>query len=373
MIEVKVVSTKKELEQFVKFQFEIFKNNDFWVPPLIFDEMDTFDKSKNPTLKNCDIRLLLAYKNHKIVGRVAAVVNWEEVNKLGKSKTRFGWFDVIDDVEVTKALLDEVYKFGKEKGMDHVEGPLGFSNLDKVGVLIEGFDQLSTAISWYSMPYYKEHFEKLGYQQEKVWQETIFSFDNVNADAFLRASSLIASRYNISIKNFKKTAEILPYVNDMFQLFNETYSKLESFVAVTPEQIEHIKDKFIKFINPEYIKFILDKDNNILAFAIVMPNFAQALQKAKGKLFPFGWWHILDAKKNSKEAVFYLIGVTPEYQNKGITALIMADYYKVFKEKGIKTCISTPELVDNHAIHNLWKNFGPKVNKMRATYIKSID
>ncbi len=373
MITIKEVTTKKELKDFILFSFDLFKGNDAWVAPLISEEMETFDNQKNPNLKNCDVKLLLAYKDNKIVGKVAAIINRIEVENLGKKKTRFGWFDVIDDIEVTKALLDEVSKFGEENGMDHIEGPLGFSNLDKVGVLIEGFDQLSTAISWYSMPYYKEHFEKLGYKQEKVWQETIFSFDNVNADAFLRASKLIEKRYDIRVKNFTKTSEILPYVDGMFQLFNDSYSKLDSFVAVTPEQIENIKSKFIKFINPEYIKFILDKEKNILAFAIVMPNFAQALQKANGRLFPFGWWHILDAKKNSKEAVFYLIGVTPEYQNKGITALIMAEYYKVFKEKGIRTCISTPELVENHAIHNLWKNFDPKINKMRATYIKDIN
>lgn len=372
MITIKEVSTKKDLKDFVLFSFDLFKNNPYWVPPLIFDEIETFDKEKNPNLKNCDIKLFLAYKNGKIVGKVAVIVNWGEVKELGKPKTRFGWFDVIDDIEVTRLLLEKVEEFGKEKGMTHIEGPLGFSNLDKVGVLIKGFDQLSTAISWYSMPYYKDHFEQLGLKQEKVWQETYFSFANVDGDKLIKASSLIEKRYKISIKNFKNTSEILPYVDEMFLLFNETYSKLDSFVAVTEEKVSYIKSKFIKFINPEYIKFILDENNKMLAFAIVMPNFALALQKAKGKLFPFGWWHILNAKKNSKEAVFYLIGVLPEYQNKGITALIMAEYYKVFTKKGITKCISTPELIDNYAIHNLWRNFDPVLNKMRATYIKEF-
>jgi hypothetical protein len=372
MITVKEVHTKKEMKDFVLFSFDLFKNNPYWVPPLISEEMETFDKEKNPNLKNCDIQLYLAYKNNTIVGKVAAIVNWQEVNQLNKKKTRFGWFDVIDDIEVTKALLEKVEEFGKAKGMDHYEGPLGFSNLDKVGVLTEGFNELGTMISWYSMPYYKEHFEKLGLTPEKEYQESVFSMLDVNPAPFIRASQMIKERYKLTALNFKKSEDIMPYVDQMFDLFNKTYSVLQSFVAVTPEQIEHIKKKHISFINPEYIKFIMDENNNMIAFTIVMPNFAKALQKAKGKLFPIGFWHLLQAKKHSKEAVFYLIGVTPEFQNKGVTAIIFEEYYKVFKAKNIDTCIRTPELEENNAMHNLWKNFNPRINKRRKTYLKNF-
>lgn len=372
MITVKEVTSKKETKAFIQFSFEVFKGNPNWVPPLISEELETFDKENNPNLKNCDIKLFLAYKNNKIVGKVAAIVNWEEVNQLGKKKTRFGWFDVIDDIEVTKALLEKVEEFGKEKGMDHIEGPLGFSNLDKVGVLTEGFDQLSTMISWYSQPYYKEHFKQLGLQVEKKYQESVFSFFDVDPAPYIRASKMIQQRYKLKVLNFTKSSEIMPYVDDMFQLFNSTYDKLQSFVAVTQEQIDYIKKKHISFINPEYIKFILDENDKMIAFTIVMPSFAKALQKANGKLLPFGWWHLLQAKKHSKEVVFYLIGILPEYQNKGITAIIFDEYYKVFKAKNIETCIRTPELEENHAMHNLWKNFNPKINKRRCTFIKEI-
>ncbi len=372
MIQVKEVKSKKDLKNFVLFQFEIFKGNPYWVPPLISEEMSTFDPEKNPNLKNCEIKLFLAYKNNKIAGRVAAIVNWEEVKKLERKKTRFGWFDVIDDIEVTQALLENVIAFGKEKGLESVEGPQGFSNLDKVGVLTEGFDEQGSMITWYSKPYYKEHFEQLGYSVGKEYQESVFSFLDVNIAPYRRASQMLQSRYNVKILNFTKSEEIMPYVDEMFALFNEVYPKLQSFVPVSDEQIEFIKNKHIGFINPEYIKFILDEDNKMIGFVIVMPSFSDALQKAKGKLFPFGWWHLLQAKKHSKAVDFYLIGIDPKWQNKGITAIFFDEYYKVFEEKGIKTCVRTPELEENHAMHNLWKNFNPRINKRRCTFTKKI-
>src|SRR5574343_81861 len=299
MITIKEALTKKEMKDYVMFSFELYKNNPYWIPPIIAEELETFDKTKNPALQTAEAHFYLAYKNGKIVGKVAAIINWEEVNLLEKRKVRFGWFDAIDDIEVTKALLSKVEELGKKHQMDHMEGPMGFSNLDKVGVLSEGFDK-------------------------------------------------------------------------MFDLFNETYSKLQSFVPINDIQKNYFKKKYISFINPEFIKFIMDKNDNMIAFAIVMPGFAQALKKANGKLFPFGFYHLLQARKHSKEVVFYLIGVTPEYQSKGVTAIIFDEYYKVCQAKGIETCIRTPELEENHAIHNLWKNFNTRVNKRRRTYRKEL-
>ncbi|MCG2611847.1 GNAT family N-acetyltransferase [Flavobacterium sp. SM15] len=372
MITIKEISSQKELKEFILFSFELFKNNPYWIPPIIADELESFNKDKNPAFKNADVHFYLAYKNGKIAGKIIAIINWDEVNLLGKKKVRFGWFDAIDDIEVTKALLNKVSEFGKQQGMDHIEGPMGFSNLDKVGVLTEGFDQLGTMISWYSPPYYKEHFEKLGMVKEKEYFESYFSMEAVNPEPFQRASKMIKERYGLKVLNFKKSEEVMPYVDQMFDLFNSTYSSLQSFVAINDETKEYFKKKYISFINPEYIKFIIDKDEKMIGFTVVMPSFERALQKAKGKLFPFGFIHLLQAKKNAKEVVFYLIGVSPEYQNKGITAVIFDEYYKVFKEKGIKRFIRTPELEENHAMHNLWKNFDPTIHKRRRTYRKEI-
>lgn len=372
MIEIKEAFTKKEMKDFIMFSFELYKNNTYWIPPIIADELETFDKTKNPTLQTAEAHFYLAYKDNKIVGKIAAIINWEEVNLLEKRKVRFGWFDVIDDIEVTKALLTKVEELGRKHHMNHMEGPMGFSNLDKVGILSEGFDQMGNMITWYSLPYYITHFEQLGLNKEKEYIESNFSFSNINPEPFQKASVLIKKRYELRSLNFTKTKDIMPYVDKMFDLFNETYSKLQSFVPINDIQKEYFKKKYIGFINPEFIKFILDKNDNMIAFAIVMPGFAQALKKANGKLFPFGFYHLLQARKHSKEVVFYLIGVTPEYQSKGVTAIIFDEYYKICQEKGIETCIRTPELEENHAIHNLWKNFNSKITKRRRTYMKTL-
>lgn len=372
MITIKEAVTKKEILEYIKFPFSLYKGHPYWVPPLIDDELETFNKTKNPAFKSAEAKFFIAYKDGKIAGRIAAIVNWDEVNDQGKRKTRFGWWDVIDDVEVTKALLDKVIEFGKERQLDHVEGPMGFSNLDKVGVVTEGFEAMGSMITWYNYPYYSKHLEQLGYVKEKEYVENKFPFENVKPEFFLKINDLIKKRYHLKSLNFTKTKDIMPYVDKMFDLFNSSYAELSSFVAITDVQKEYFKKKYISFINPEYIKFVEDKDHNLVAFSIVMPSFSEALRKANGKLFPFGLFHLLNARKNSKEVLFYLIGVDPFYQSKGVTALIFNEYYETFKQKGIQNCIRTPELENNLAIQNLWKHFDPVVFRRRKTYTIGI-
>ncbi|MBM6499151.1 GTP cyclohydrolase [Flavobacterium macrobrachii] len=372
MITIVEANSKQLLKDFVKFPFELYKNHPFWVPPLIADEMETFDKDKNPAFKSAEAYFYLAYKNNKIVGRIAAIINWNEVKEQQKSKVRFGWWETIDDVEVTKALLEKVYELGRKNNLEHVEGPMGFSNLDKVGVMTEGFEEMGSMITWYNYPYYASHLDKLGYVKEKEYLENKFPFENVKPEFFLKAQELIKKRYQLRPLNFTKTKDIMPFVDQMFDLFNKSYASLSSFVAITDIQKEYFKKKYISFINPEYIKFVLDKDDQIVAFSIVMPSFSEALRKANGKLFPFGFYHLLQARKNSKDVLFYLIGVDPEYQSKGVTAIIFNEYYNTFTEKGIKNCIRTPELADNHAIHNIWKHFNPEIFRRRCTFKKNL-
>jgi hypothetical protein len=368
MITIQEAKTKKELTDYIKFPFSLYKNNKYWVPPIIADELETFDKTKNPAFENAEAYFYIAYKNNEIVGRIAAIINWSEVNDQQKKKVRFGWFDVIDDIEVTKVLLEKVYELGRKNNLEHVEGPMGFSNLDKVGVLTEGFDEIGTMITWYNHPYYASHFEQLGYEKEKEYLESKFPFENVKPEFFEKANDLVKRRYQLSPLNFKTTKEVMPHVDKMFDLFNASYASLSSFVAISDIQKEYFKKKYISFINPEFIKFVEDKDHNIVAFSIVMPSFSEALQKSKGKLFPFGFLHLLKAKNQSKDMIFYLIGVHPDYQNKAVTAIIFNEYYLTFKEKGVINCFRTPELADNVAIHNLWKHFFPVVHKRRCTF-----
>jgi len=368
MITIIEATTKKLLKEYIKFPFLLYKNHPYWVPPLIQDDLETFDKTKNPAFHSAEAYFYIAYKDNKIVGRIAAIINWDEVNDQQKKKVRFGWWDVIDDIEVTKALLEKVYELGRKNNLEYVEGPMGFSNLDKVGVLTEGFDEIGSMITWYNYPYYKEHLEQLGYVKEKEYLENKFPFSNVKPESFFKIQELIKKRYQLKPLNFTKTKDIMPYVDEMFDVFNKSYASLSSFVAITDIQKEYFKKKYISFINPEYIKFVLDKDDKMVAFSIVMPSFSEALKKANGKLFPFGFYHLLKAKKESKEVLFYLIGVLPEYQNKGVTAIIFNECYNTFTEKGIQNCIRTPELEDNTAIHLIWKHFDPVTFRRRRTY-----
>lgn len=372
MINIKEATTKKEKKQFVTFPFSLYKNNKYWVPPIINAEVDSFDPTINPAFDTAEARFFLAYRGKDIVGRVAAIVNWDEINKQEVRKMRFGWFDMIDDIEVSKALINKVQEIGKSHNLEFIEGPVGFSNLDKVGVLTDGFDELGTMITWYNHPYYKDHLEQLGFKKEKGYLEYRFPFKNADPKFFSKAAGLIKKRYKLKAINFKSSKDIMPYVDSMFDLFNESYSKLSSFVAINEVQKKYFKEKYISFINPQFIKYVADENDNLVAFAVTMPSFSRALQKSKGKLFPFGFLHFLKAKKKNEDAIFYLIGVHPDYQNKGVTAILFDEYHKSFSAAGIKNCIRTPELEDNIAIQQLWKNFDPRIAKKRSTYRRNL-
>ncbi|MGI9532391.1 GTP cyclohydrolase [Lutimonas sp.] len=372
MIKIQEISTKKELKQFVKFPFSLYKDNKFWVPPIISEEIASFDKTENPVFEHADARLFLAFKEGRIVGRIAAIINHLEIDIQKVPRMRFGWMDFIDDLEVSKALLDTIYEIGKKEKLEFIEGPLGFSNLDKVGVLTEGFDIVSTMITWYNYPYYFEHYKEYGLVPNQKFIETKFLMKDVGIKKYRRYASIVRERYKLKAINFRSTKEVLPYVEEMFALFNKAYADLSSFVPVSDKQIAYLKRKFISFINPEYIKFIVDEQGKLVTFSITMPSFARALQKANGKLFPTGFMHLLKAKKHSKSSVFFLIGILPEYQKKGVTAIVFDEFFKTYQEKGVTEMIITPELEENKDIQLIWKNFKPIIYKRRCTMRKDI-
>ena len=372
MIKIKEVSTRLGLREFVKFPFSLYKKNPYWVPPIINEELDSFDVEKNPVFEHAEARFFLAYKKNTPVGRIAVIANQIEIEQQQINRLRFGWIDFIDDLEVSKALLDKAYEIGKSKGLEFIEGPLGFSNLDKVGVLTHGFDQLSTMITWYNHPYYLTHFKTYGLEVAQKFIETNFFLKDVNIEKYRRFANVVKQKYGLKSINFTSTKEVMPYVEEMFALFNKSYKKLSTFVPITDKQIAHYKNKFIKFINPEYIKFIVDKEDKLVTFSITMPSFARALQKANGKLFPFGFLHLLHAKKYSNKAVFFLIGILPEYQKKGVTAIVFDEFFKTYKKKGVEQLLITPELENNKDIQLIWKNFSPQIHKKRCTVKKDI-
>ena len=373
-IVIKEAKTKAEYLAFIKFPYSLYKENPNWVPPLINDEIETIDPDLNPVYQNANASFFLAYQGEKIVGRIAAIVNWIEVKEIKKSKVRFGWFDVIDNINVTKSLIDCVIKFGKDHNLESVEGPLGFSNLDKAGLLIKGYEEQNTMITLYNHPYYSEHLKKLGFNEAAKWVEYEIKIDDFESspEKVKRFSKLIMERYNLTLLNFKNRKAIIPYVDQMFELLDKTYNKLQSYVPIQDYQIENYKKRFLKFINPDFIKCIIDQQGKLICFSITMPSFTEALKKVNGKLTLFNSIHILKAMYFNKRASFYLIGVRPDYQNKGITAIIFNEMQKLFNKQNINIVETNPELEENTAIQKLWKNYEHRLHKRRATFSKKI-
>ncbi|MPT33305.1 MAG: N-acetyltransferase [Chryseobacterium sp.] len=369
---IKQVVTENDLTNFIKFPMDLYKNNPNFVPPLINDEKNIWNKEENPALLYSVAKQFLAYKNNKIVGRIAVMINNKEAQELGIKKVRFGWIDFIDDEEVSKALINEAIKYAKENQINKIEGPMGFTNLDKAGMLIFGFDKLATMIGIYNFEYYPKHLEKLGLVKEKEWVEFELQFPDVLPEKIEKFSSLIAQKYKLRTLKFNNKKEILPYVEPMFKLLDETYKSLSTYTPISDEQIKSYKEKYFSFIDKDYITCVADENDNLVAFAITMPSYSRALQKAKGKLFPFAWWHFLQAGKKNDRANFYLIGIHPEYQRRGVTSMIFKSIQMNLKSKGIKFLETNPELEENKNVQVLWQDYHPVHHKSRRTYSLNI-
>ena len=373
-ISIKRITTNKDYVAFVKFPFELYNNNPYWVPPIINEEVETIDRKINPVYQNSSARFFLAYKKGVIVGRIAAIVNWIEIKEIKKNKVRFGWFDVIDDIAVSKLLLEQVIYFGKKHKLDHIEGPVGFSNLDKAGLLIKGFEEPSTMITIYNYPYYATHLKELGFSLLAQWVEyeiKIANFED-SPEKVKRFSSVIIKRFNLKVLDFKNKKEIIPYIDQMFNLLDETYNKLQTFVPIQDYQIEHYKKRYFKYVHKDFVKCVVDKNNRLIAFTITMPSFTRALQRINGKVTFFNIYNLLKAMWFNNRASFYLIGVHPDYQNKGITAIIFNEIQKTFNKHNITIVETNPELKENTAIQKLWKNYENRQHKRRATFTKNI-
>ena len=375
MIKIITVKNSKQVKDFVMFPFKLYKDCEYWVPPIIKEEIEAMDTSKNPVFKNAEAEFYLAYdEQENIVGRIAAIVNWVEIKDQKKNKLRFGWYDTIDNIDVSKKLIEKVLEFGKERKLEFIEGPVGFSNMDKAGLLTYGYDELNTMITWYHYPYQKEHLIKLGLKQLAEWVEykiKIFSEEEA-PEKVKKFAEIIAKRYNLKSINFKSTKEIIPYVDKMFELLNITYSPLQTYVTIKQYQIDFYKEKFIKYIHPDFIKCVVDSKGNLIAFLITMPSFSRALKKMNGKLFPFGFLHIFKAQHFNDRVSLYLIGVDPKYQSKGATAILFNDLQQTFNKRGIVEVETNPELVENKAIQAFWKNYESTLHKRRATFTKKI-
>lgn len=374
MIEIVEVNNRQQYREFFRFPFELYRNCSQWVPPITSEEKDTFDPKKNHVFNHAISRLFLATKKGKTVGRIAAMINWVEVEELKKTKVRFGWYDTIDDIEVSQRLIEAVEGVAIAEGMTYIEGPMGFSNMDKAGLLIKGYEHMNTMITWYHYPYQKAHLEQLGLVKQSEWVEyKIDIYEAKDAPEKVRKfAEVIKQRYGLKILEFKSTKDIEPRVDEMFALLNQTYNKLESFVPIQQHQIAHYKKKYIPYLHPDFIKCVVDSNDVMVGFAITMPSFSEALKKMNGRMFPFGFLHLLRAQRKNNRAAFYLIGIEESYQNKGLTAIIFQEMQDLFNRRGITTVETNPELEDNKAIQALWKNYQHELHKRRRTYRKEV-
>lgn len=373
-IEIKEVKTKKDLKQFIKIPFEIYKDNPFWVPPLIMDEIETFNTKKNPAFENSEAKLFIAYQDGKPAGRVAAILCHGANKKFNAKNMRFGWFDSIDNYDVTIALLKKVEEWGREKGMETLTGPQGFTDLDPEGMLIEGFDQLATIAVIYNHPYYQEFLEKYGFEKEIDYVEfkTFTPHETGLPEKLLRIADRIKERGGLKILEFKNKKELLSRGEEIFRLLDEAYEEIYGSYPLTERQIQYYIKKYLPFVNKDMVKVVVNKEDKVVGFMISMPSFSKAFQKAKGKLFPFGWFHILRALKKREIIDFYLAGVKKEYRGQGADLLMVMELAKFALKEGFLYGESNPELEDNNKIQAQWKPFGPKQHKRRRIFKKSI-
>ena len=372
---VKRVSTKKDLKTFIRFNYELYKNNPYSVPDLYDDMLNTFNPKKNAAFEFCEAAYFLAYKENRVAGRVAAIINHRANETWAKKEVRFGWIDFIDDPEVSAALLSTVEKWGREKFMTTIVGPLGFTDMDGEGMLIEGFDQLGTMSTIYNYPYYSKHIERLGYEKEVDWVEYKLTVPDKLPEKFVKISELILQKYDLKIKKLKrKEIKGKNYGQRIFDLINEAYAPLYGYSSMTQGQIDSYIKMYLPLIDLRMVSLVEDKHGELVAAGITMPSLSRALQKAKGRILPFGWFHLLKALfvKRPKVLDLLLIGVKPEYQGKGVNALLFYDLVPVYQQRGIQFCETNPELEANMKVQSQWNAFESVQHKRRRAYKKKL-
>ena len=374
MINIVEVKTKKQKKQFVDFPTKLYKKNNFYVHPLRADELALFDPEKNVSYDECEIIFYLAYINKKVVGRICGIIQKVYNQKTNSKRVRFTRFDFIENFEVAKALLSAVEQWALSKGMDTIHGPLGFNDLDREGLLIEGFDKLATFEENYNYPYYKDFLEKCGYEKEIDYLAFRINLPKKSDERVRRISNLMMKKYNLKIATAKNKKEYLnKYKDGIFDLLDEAYADLYGVIPYNDKLRKQIIDQFNLIINLKYIITILDENDKVIAFGFALPSLAKAVKKSKGKLFPFGVFRILHAKNHTSLADFGLVGVRKAYQGKGITAIILDYIVNGAREVGVTTVETNHSLETNHKILQTWKNFDDVTQHKRfRCFIKNL-
>jgi len=370
---IKEVKSRKELNEFVRFPNRLYKGNTYYVPQIESMDRDTLTPEKNHAFEVCEAKYWLAYDERgHIVGRVAGIINRRYNEKTGEKTCRFGWVDFVDDHEVSKALMQTVEQYAREKGLNVVQGPMGFLEFDAAGVLVEGFDQLPTAYGKYNAPYYEQHFLDLGYTKDVDFVEYRILVPEVIPERYARMSQLVSIKNDLHEAPISKRSELEPYLDDVFKCLNSAYSQLHGFSELSKGQCEDLKKQFVTNVNVDYVSIILDANDQVVAFGVGLPSLAKAMQKAKGNLFPFGWMHILKALRKNDTIDLLLIAIDEKYKNKGVNAMIFHKFAQGITKNGIKYIESTRELEDNTSVQNLWHYLEHTLTKRARTYIKKI-
>ena len=369
-VTIKPCTTTSDLKAFVQFPYDLYKNNAYWVPPMKNDELKSLQPATNPAFRICDAQFWLALKDGKVVGRVGAIINRPYNEKMGEQLARISRLEFIDDLEVSKALLQTAESWAKEKGMKGVHGPLGFTNLDHQALLIEGFDHIPSVASEYHLPYYLKHMEASGYGKEMDWVEFRLKLEAEIPEKALKLNDMIQRRYNLKVVHFKTQAEMKPYAMKAFHLLNNAFDELFSFVKMDDDLLQFYIDKYFSILNPKFVKLVQDKDDNIIGFIISLPSLSKAMQKAKGKLLPFGWYHIMQALKKPTEVDLLLTGIHPDWQAQGVSAILITELQKVMNEHGVQYVETTGMIETNEKAINHWKNYDHIQHKRKRCFRK---
>ena len=369
---LKEITTKRELRNFIRFPHTLPRENDAWVPPLDMDEMNTLHWEINPAFDHCQARYYLAYQNGRAVGRVAAIYNPLHQETWGQNYLRFGWIDFVEDPAVSKALMDEVESWAMELGATAVHGPLGFTDLDREGMLVEGFHELGTLATRHDQPYYHKHLESLGYQKDVDALEHEVDMTRPLDERISRVAAIARKRYKLRVPEFKNKNELLPYAPQLFEIINEAYSHLYGVVHLTDAQVEVYVKQYFGFIIPDLVPIVVDENDRMVAFTIAMPSLSRALQKGKGRLFPIGFLHLLLAMKRFDRVDIYLGAVRPKYQGRGINAILMEVFYQAVQKYGVKNLHVNPQMETNRPVLEQWEYFNERQHKRRRIYIKHL-
>jgi hypothetical protein len=373
-IEIKKVSSLKELKKFIAFPAEIlYKDSPYYCPPLRFDEMNNLSKDKNVAFEFCEAEYWMAFRGKEMVGRIAGIIQKRSNERWNEKLVRFGWIDFIDDPDVSRKLIETVENWGKEKGMHGINGPLGFSDMDNEGMLVKGFDEMATLASIYNYPYYPVHMEKLGFQKAVDWVQWEFEVTPEVPEKVEKLSRLVQEKYKVRLLKAKKARELKPYARKMFTMLNAAFDELYGFTALTEKQMDSYTKQYFGFVKPEFVSFVVDEKDDIVGFGISMPSLTRALQKCRGKLFPFGWIYILQAMNKIEMIDMYMNGVRPDYHGKGINAIYFNELHKAYIKAGVKRAVTNPQLEENAKALTIWKNFNGRQHLTRRCWIKHFD